>query len=389
MKICFVTQQYKNIKSGVGVYANNYISYAVNNHHEITALVPDKENHPDHIKSVKFVKIKQSRFDPTPNKWLSFSCNALKYYQKNSHLFDLIHFSDAKEAFFLKKNINHSIGNVNDCYAAVASLNPLHFKMNYPFDWLKRYFYYLIAKSLERKALKKLNIIIANSNYVKSQLIKKFHLDIDNILVIHKSIHLNQLKKADLKINNQSNIVFIGSNFQRKGLLKVIEASKKLVLDFPDIIIHVIGNDPILNQVKRYINHLSLKKHYIFYGNLSQPQVIKILKKSKILLVPSLVEALGLVYLEAMANGVIAIGSKNGGTKEIIQDGYNGFLVDPFNTSEITDKVSKLLLNDKFRQQIVLNGYKTISSMKFDDTSMFIKTFNVYQKMISGELTNL
>jgi len=134
---------------------------------------------------------------------------------------------------------------------------------------------------------------------------------------------------------------------------------------------------------------LSLKKHYIFYGNLSQPQVIKILKKSKILLVPSLVEALGLVYLEAMANGVIAIGSKNGGTKEIIQDGYNGFLVDPFNTSEITDKVSKLLLNDKFRQQIVLNGYKTISSMKFDDTSMFIKTFNVYQKMISGELTNL
>ena len=49
---------------------------------------------------------------------------------------------------------------------------------------------------------------------------------------------------------------------------------------------------------------------------------------------PSLMEGFGLVFLEAMAQGLPVIGGNVGGTLELIRDGVNGFLVNPGDVAE-------------------------------------------------------
>jgi glycosyltransferase involved in cell wall biosynthesis len=66
---------------------------------------------------------------------------------------------------------------------------------------------------------------------------------------------------------------------------------------------------------------------------------------SALMVMPSLLEAYGLVYLEALACGCIVIGSKKGGTKELFNAAADDFLVDPLDTYALVDKISFSLEN--------------------------------------------
>ena len=130
MKICIVTQQYRNIHSGIGLYATNIIKYLSNLGHYITVICsPDCKI--DKSKNVNFIRVKNHKLDPTPNRWVSFSYHVSKYL-KNKNNFDIIHFSDAREALFIKNKNAKLIGNMNDFYTADAKINPLYYCKNFP-----------------------------------------------------------------------------------------------------------------------------------------------------------------------------------------------------------------------------------------------------------------
>ena len=66
------------------------------------------------------------------------------------------------------------------------------------------------------------------------------------------------------------------------------------------------------------------------------------MSENDIFIMPSYYEALGCVYLEAMASGMITVGVKGQGIDEIIKDGKNGFLLAPESIESITMTVRKI-----------------------------------------------
>ena len=78
-------------------------------------------------------------------------------------------------------------------------------------------------------------------------------------------------------------------------------------------------------------------------------------------IVPSIVdEAFGLTVIEAMASGIPVIASRAGGIPEIIQNGVNGFLVEPGCVHELSDTIEKIVDDEKTRQIISLNARKHV-----------------------------
>ena len=88
-----------------------------------------------------------------------------------------------------------------------------------------------------------------------------------------------------------------------------------------------------------------------FVGYIPYEDVAKHLQESDIFVLPSWYEALGCVYLEAMACGVPAIGCRGNGIDEIIEDGKDGFLVENKSLEQLAAVLSQLM-DEKSRVKV-------------------------------------
>lgn len=374
LKVCIVTLQYKDIKSGPGIYATNIVNTLRDEGHDVTVIMPPGVVDRDDI---RFIFAPLSVFDPTPHKWLSFSYNAAcKYKSLNEH-FDIVHFSDAKEACFFTNDGARMVGMVNGYSLAMASKDPFYYKKMYKFDWIKRYFYENFARQLEKFALSKITNIISNTEFVSVSLQNTYHVPKSKIKVIYIGVDSNLYESAHIyKIKEQKVILFVGGNFQRKGLACLIKSAPNVLEHYPTAQFYVIGKDPNINKMKTLCDREGVKKSFNFLGYVDNKNLINYYRLADIFVMPSLEEAFGLVFLEAMASGVPVVGGNVGGVSELITNGKNGLLINPLDYDHLASSILMLLNNECLRSRIIKEGYLT--AKYFSVEKMMNETLALY-----------
>jgi len=106
---------------------------------------------------------------------------------------------------------------------------------------------------------------------------------------------------------------------------------------------------------------LGIRKHITLVGWLSRDEVALLISLANVGVVPSTgADALPRSVYEYMARGLPTIATRVGGAKEVIHDGHNGYLISPWNTFEISDKLTRLLNQTGLRDQMGALGYETI-----------------------------
>ncbi|MGH7275296.1 MAG: glycosyltransferase family 4 protein, partial [Nitrospiria bacterium] len=260
-------------------------------------------------------------------------------------------------------------------------------------DWIKRFLYYDAVRRLEPRSLRKLNGIIANSRYVKESLIRSYHRPATAIEVIYNGIcgpsaSSSAAKAAGMSTGHQggqlpgeTRLLFVGSNFQRKGLPTLIRALPQVLARIPRVRLYIIGRDPNKEAMRRLCQRMKVEEHVQFVGWLAHSEVLDYFAKADIFVMPSLIEGFGIVFLEAMAAGVPVIGGSVGGARELIMDGVNGFLVRPLDVQDLAHKICMVLENKPLREQLVFQGYQTIKS--FTVERMVEETIAYYEKQCS------
>jgi len=384
LKICFVTQQYKNIQSGVGTYATYLIDGLAEKGHEITVICP--LNSITCNKDITFIPVPKSKIDPT---WILLSRQFSRRLEvvQNNKKFDIIHFTDARESFFYQYNYTPTIGTMHDYYFVTASKNPFYYKRFYK-DWVKRYVYYNISKILEKKALHRLSAIITNSKFVAEKLNDIYQIPEKKLHTIYLGMESNKFKK---NIDSQSSangnnptVLFIGGNFQRKGLPTLIQCCPTIIKEYPIVKFIIVGRDPNMNAMKDICKYYGVSEHFNFVGWISDAVKMEYYKNASILVMPSLIEGFGIVFLEAMASGVPVIGGNVGGTKELISHMKNGLLVEPNNPNQLSEYILELLNDTKLRLKITEEGKKTAKN--FTVEKMVRETEMVYKKVLNGDV---
>jgi len=99
------------------------------------------------------------------------------------------------------------------------------------------------------------------------------------------------------------------------------------------------------------------------------------------LIVPAIRDGFGRTIVEAMRAGVVVIASNSGGHKEIIQDGYNGFLVKQLNEELFASKLFIFENNVNKYMEVLLNAHKDTSS-KYSVKNHTSKIHSIYHSMI-------
>jgi glycosyltransferase involved in cell wall biosynthesis len=138
-------------------------------------------------------------------------------------------------------------------------------------------------------------------------------------------------------------ILSVGNLIPIKGHSHVICAMAAIAGEFPFLQLDIIGDGAGREHLATLTRQLRVEEKVRFLGRQSRAQVAEAMRQCTIFALPSRYEALGCVYLEAMACGKPAIGCRGQGIAEIIQHGTNGFLVDADGEQELASVLSQLL----------------------------------------------
>jgi glycosyltransferase involved in cell wall biosynthesis len=151
-------------------------------------------------------------------------------------------------------------------------------------------------------------------------------------------------------------ILFFGKIIVNKGAFTLIKAFNKIMVKFPYIELHLIGNGEI--EFAQSLVDERFKDRVVFSGFMNKEELMKEMGKAYLCVLPSYFENFSMAALEVLARNKALIYSKRSSGPELITEGETGWLVDPENIEELAEKMLWALNHPKEVKQIADNGFK-------------------------------
>lgn len=165
--------------------------------------------------------------------------------------------------------------------------------------------------------------------------------------------------------NGIKKFIYVGMLMARKYPTNILVALNN-INDKSDKQLIYVGDGDEATAIKRIQKEAGCTTNVIFTGRIPRDQIIEKLKDSQVFIMISKGEVFGLVYLEAMALGLITIGSRNEGIDGIIEDGKNGFLCDAGNTKEL-EQIIERIQNMPYNELIEISQNAKLTAMEYSD----------------------
>ncbi len=144
-------------------------------------------------------------------------------------------------------------------------------------------------------------------------------------------------------------ILHVARLVEVKGTRHLIGAFARLAARFADMVLTIVGDGPLKASLEALAGSLGVAGRVHFLGARPYPEVLGLMRKAAMLVLPSIragdgrVEGLGMVLLEAAATGVPTVGSRIGGIPEGVIDGETGFLAPERDEAALAERMAALL----------------------------------------------
>jgi len=200
--------------------------------------------------------------------------------------------------------------------------------------------------TVERLASRLPDEIITISHSVKDKLQKELNISQPIHVVANGVDHENlQLIKPN---KNKSSVIYVGRLVEFKHIDILVKSVERLKNQGIKILCNIVGDGPELSNLQTLVNQLQLKNEVKFIGfQEDSNDIYKLLKSSKILVLPSTREGFGMVVVEAHACGlpVITIDNPNNAAKYLVKHQVNGSIV-PLRVDAIASAIKHWLSVD-------------------------------------------
>lgn len=200
----------------------------------------------------------------------------------------------------------------------------------------------------------------------------------EKIVVIHNAIIMPE--DFEKNIDTQK-ILFLGRIGRRKGVYDLIEVFKNVIKKFPNAHLY-IGGDGEVEKLKKTIKDNNLMNNVSFIGWVLDEEKSKYLKECSFFCLPSYNEGMPMALIEGMAYKNISISTNVGGIPKLIEDGINGFCMEPGDKIRLQQILENLLdkKSKMKRKQISIKARETIEK-KFNIQKNIEKLLKLYNEM--------
>jgi glycosyltransferase involved in cell wall biosynthesis len=229
--------------------------------------------------------------------------------------------------------------------------------------------------------------IVTVSEYVRKYLISE-GIDASKVQTVQTCVDLDKFDpgKAGDGLRQELGLVpgtpLVGTVSilrRKKGHHVLLDAIPRILERFPDTVFVFAGNGPQRENITNRIKDLGLGKKVFLLG--LRHDVPYILNSIDLFVLPTLQEALGTSFVEAMAMGKPLIGTDVGGVGELIRDGQNGYLIKPDDPSALADAITRMLEDREKAEAMGKQGMDMVRK-HFTSERMCGEMYDLYSSLL-------
>jgi glycosyltransferase involved in cell wall biosynthesis len=208
----------------------------------------------------------------------------------------------------------------------------------------------LVNKLNEKYVVSKIPNIIVQANHIKDLVSK---MTGSKIYVVPEGIEFSKTQDVHPHdLNKKVDIFLPVALVKLKGVDLLIRAIPRVIRTVPDLKVHIAGSGEEEARLKSLVKELNLESHVTFLGYISdEEEIIRCYEACKIVVVPSRWDVEPFAPLNAAASGKPPIVSDMCNSS-VVDDGRTGFTFKSEDIGDLTNKIVKLLTNDKMREEM-------------------------------------
>jgi glycosyltransferase involved in cell wall biosynthesis len=222
--------------------------------------------------------------------------------------------------------------------------------------------YFFKRRAIELSVKKSDRLIVAYPS-TKQEVVERFGVDPDKIVVIPYGIDHTRFSPEPVKKRSPRRVLFLGEAIRGKGADTVLHAFKRLRTRFPDVELKMGSRGAELEYLKQLSVELGIADRTEFLGRVPDDELPGLYRSADVFVFPSR-HGFGLPTIEAMACGVPTVSGKNFDAIDFVGDA--GLLADPNSSDDVADLVGKLLDDDALWMTYRERGLARASQFSWD-----------------------
>lgn len=204
------------------------------------------------------------------------------------------------------------------------------------------------------------------------------------ISVITNGIDITEFAPATVReIDGYIRILCVSRMTPRKGIRYLIRAMR-LILEKDaarKLELWIVGEGDELASLKQSAGDLGIAKNVKFFGRVEHDKLLFYYQLADIFCLPSLNEGMSNALLEALASGLPLVATVTGGTKELVQDGENGFFIKQHSAVDIAEKLETLQRDEALRKRFGQASRRRAEAMSWKNVA--IEYHHLYEEAIT------
>ena len=158
-------------------------------------------------------------------------------------------------------------------------------------------------------------------------------------------------------------IVCVGSLIERKGIDLLLNALARVKCEYS---LYLAGEGEEKEQLQKQAKDLQIFDKVHFLGQLNREELLKHYANSDLFVLPTREDCFALVILEAMCAGLPIVCSKYAdGAYDLIEEGKNGFIEDPYDADNFAECIERIITNKELREMMQKQSAEIVEKFRF------------------------
>ncbi|MDR3707768.1 MAG: glycosyltransferase family 4 protein [Capsulimonadaceae bacterium] len=192
--------------------------------------------------------------------------------------------------------------------------------------------------------------------------------------VVYSGVDVSEFAGVAGYAHKQPYLLAIGRLERPKGFDVLLEAFRTVLDGGKDVDLLIAGEGGEEVALRARAADLGLDRRVRFLGRADRRLVPQLFAGCLFFVLPSRVEPMGIVNLEAMSAGKAVVASNTGGVSELVRDGETGLLVEPANARQLASAMTRLIDDAPLREKLGRAGRTranlfdwSVSASKFEE----------------------